>query len=323
MIPAYQVSAELTLEVCFAIAELDSNPSREDITEFTGKDGRRIREAIKISREFGILRHSEGEITLKTDYARDLQMFNPNERYLILYDALLHHQPFMQFLSYLKKDYSAHQAAQRINAVYDISSDSEHIQDYFLRYGEYAGILRQDTNPEVDIETELIPNTGGNGTAEQLLDSLESEAEIRLYLETTLGEETIQSIDPDVVDQLTEAFKIFVQDPRKSIEESGRAIEDYLRELGVELGSDDRDYQGASGIVPLTNHLKGDDLIEKTHQKFIFDLAERRNRAAHGKDTESMQRWRITPEAGLSTAMDAVIVIRSIHIEINDSGGVL
>jgi len=113
---------------------------------------------------------------------------------------------------------------------------------------------------------------------------------------------------------LTEAYLKHANAPRDSISAGGRAFEDFLRNLGDTYGDEERDYSSASGIVPVCNHLQGDNFVERIHKRRIFAFAEIRNKGgAHGDDAEQLERWTTSPEMSLSAAIDATLLIRSVY----------
>lgn len=324
MLPAYYVSPNALLEIAFAVAELDEGVGSEEISSFTGLKNRTVKESIKVGAELGLFIQN-GQINpveLEPSYERDLTMFSPDDRHLILYDALLHYQPFMQFISYLNTGYDPKDAARRVNTVHQISNKPDYVEDYFLRYGEFAGILESNDGVTVTIKSGGLPGDPPE-SIERLRVGLESEAEVRLYLTELLGDDVAGTLPEDVMDQLSGTFLSYSSDPRDSVTEAGRAIEDYLRWMGNQHGSAGRDYSGASGITPLANHLKGDSLITETHKKKANSIASRRNKAAHGRSSGTMVRWTITEDGALSTALDTAILVRSISRKIDTGDHIL
>lgn len=322
MLPAYYVSPKKLLKVAFAVAEIGENPDQEAVQNFTGFNNRVVREAIKIGEELSLFIEEENDLgyNLDSGYKRDLSIFSPSDRSLILYDALLHYQPFMQYISYLNTGYTPTEAARQVNTVTKIASGHEYVEKYFNRYGEYAGALSVNDEVKIEIDSGTLPGNPSE-PIDRLQESLASEAEVRLYLETLLGEEMAGELPVDIMDQLVGAFTAYASDPRDSVTEAGRAVEDFLRWMGNEKGSQNRDYAGATGITPLANHLKGDSLITEIHKKNLQSLGSCRNKAAHGRSSGTMNRWKISEEGALSITLNSVITIRSVYhfIEADES----
>lgn len=192
----------------------------------------------------------------------------------------------------------------------EIASGEEYMQTYFERLGLYAGILTEGGG--VSIEVREIP-TDSTHSIEHLREALDSELEIRIYLDEILGEELMSFLDDDTKADLANGYLKHTKSPRDAISATGRAFEDFLRHTGDEYGSDDRDYESASGIIPVVNHLQGDDLVKRVHKRRVFALAEIRNKGgAHGDDTEVLERWDTSPEVALDCAISATLLMRSI-----------
>lgn len=310
MFPSYQVSPEDILEVLFAISELGESTSQEQIAEFTGESKRKVRESVKVLDELNII---VGEQTFDLDIRYDnlIQQLTPEERSAVIEEALVSYQPFIDYATYLNQGYTSKQAAQKVYSANEVASSREYLQKYLERLGKFSGVLSDDGDLIVEIR-EIPANS--TVSIEQLRDALDSKFEVRIYLDEVLGEEIMNFVDEDTKKDLTDSYLKHGSDPRASVSAAGRAFEDFLRNVGDTYGSEDRDYSTGSGIIPVGNHLQGDDLIRKVHKRRIFAFAEIRNKGgAHGDDAEKLERWKTSSEIGLSQAMEATLLIRSIY----------
>lgn len=321
MFPSYVVPPEDVTEVLFAISQLDNNANREDIARFSDVSNRKARESIKVLNEIGIV-IGDDKHTVELPYRDLIEKLPPDERGATIEEALLEYQPFVDYATYLTQGYSSEQASQMVFAANDgISNDAEYLQTYFERLGKYSGILTNEG--DVSIEIREIP-ADSTHSIEKLRESLDSQLEIRVYLNNVLGDELMHFLDNDTKSDLADAYYKHSRDPRDSISATGRAFEDFLRHLGNQYGSEDRDYGSASGIVPLINHLQGDNLIKRIHKRRVFSLAEIRNKGgAHGDDAEVLERWDTSSEIALDSAITATLLIRSIYLYVSDDKLVL
>lgn len=310
MLPSYVVPPEDIVEVAFAISELDKEADQQELSEFAGESKRKVRESIKVLREIGIV-VGEEDHTLSIRFDDLIQQLPPTERNAVIEETLISYQPFIDYATYLNQDYSSYRAAKMVNTAHEISSNSDYAQKYLERLGEFAGILSEDD--ELTVEIRELP-TDSTESIEKLRDALDSKLEVRVYLDEVLGEEVMAFLDEDTKGDLTEGFTKHATAPRASISATGRAIEDFLRNVGDFYGSNDRDYSSASGIIPVCNHLQGDNLLERLHKRRIFSIAEIRNKGgAHGDDAEKLERWDTSPEISLQCALSATLIIRSIY----------
>jgi len=299
MFPSYQVPPEDIVEVVFAISELGENTSQEQISEFTGESKRKVRESIKVLNELNII-VGEQNFDLDIRYDNLIQQLTPEERGAVIEEALVSYQPFIDYATYLNQGYTSKQAAQKVYSANEVANSGEYLQKYLERLGKFSEVLSDDGNLAVEIR-EIPANS--TVSIEQLRDALDSKFEVRIYLDEILGEEIMNFVDEDTKKDLTDAYLKHVSDPRASISAAGRAFEDFLRNVGETYGNEDRDYSTGSGIIPVGNHLQGDDLIRKIHKRRIFAFAELRNKGgAHGDDAKKLERWKTSSEVSLSTS---------------------
>lgn len=319
MIPAYKVPAEVMMEVVYAISQVGPNADKEEIKRFTDTSDRRLTESLKLAKELGLVEGDES-YSVKHTYREKINDVSRDDRDVILNRALIQYRPFRSFVNYYRKGYSLEDAARQTNVIHDVASDEKYIREYFERFGKQASLLEtSDSELEFSVEAREIP-VSSIESVEALRNALETEAEIRFYLEETLGSETVSRIDEDTEDDLVKAFSEHVEDPRDAITASGRALEDYLRDLGKKEGDTPEDYEDASGAGQLANELKSDSVIRETQKKRAMALSEIRNKGgAHGDDQQTGNRWRASPEVALSAAIETTLLISSID-EIVENG---
>lgn len=312
MIPARSVPADDLMEVVFAISQAGSNVTQEKIEEFTGFGGRKVRESIKMGEEIGLI-VGDDHYTVANGYRQKINEISKNDRDVILNRALIQYRPFRVYGTYIRKGYTPDEAARRANAIYEVASEWEYLDKHFRKLGSYAGILDLSSDtPEVTIQDREIP-TSSVESVESLRDTLASEAEVRFYLEETIGDEVIQLIDTDTEDELVKSFLEHAESPRDSITASGRAIEDFLRDLGKRKGEGTDAYESANGTGELADGLKNDAIIREVQKKRAHALSAIRVKGgAHGDDQRTGERWDVGPEIALSTAMETTLLIGSI-----------
>lgn len=300
------------MEVVYSVSQVGPDASKEEVESFTDFSTRKIRECIKIGNELELVK-GDGEYSVTHPYRQKIDEVSIDNRDVLLNRALIQYRPFRTFGTYIRKGYSACESARKTNVVHDIASDSEYIKDYFERFGEYAGIVdRGGESFEINVENREIPIDSVE-SVEALRNALESEAEIRFYLEETIGAEIIARIDEDTEDELVKAFSQHAEAPRDSITASGRALEDFLRDLGRQQGTDLEKYESAGGVAEVADRLKGDSIIRNVQLKRAHAVSAIRNKGgAHGDDRQTGDRWRTEAEIALSTAMETTMLIASI-----------
>ncbi|MDZ5812960.1 hypothetical protein U4E84_16590 [Halorubrum sp. AD140] len=312
MFPAYVVPPADITEVLFALSELNDEADQDAVAQFVDESTRKVRESIRVLRELNVV-VGDDALTVNIEYDYLVQQLPPSERSAIIERALLNYQPFIDYATYLKRGYSSEQATQMVFAANaDLSNDAEYVQTYFERLGTYSGILTEEG--DVSIEVREIP-TDSTQSIEKLREALDSELEVRIYLDEILGEELMNFLDEDTKSDLVSGYMKHSSSPRDGISAIGRSFEDFLRHIGADFGSEDRDYGTDSGIIGIVNHLQGDDLVRKVHKRRVVSLAEIRNKGgAHGDDTEVLERWDTSSEVALNSAITATLLLRSIYL---------
>ena len=324
MIPAYQVKPEDMMEVVYAVSQIGPHAKRDDIQHFTDLSDRVIRESLKLANEFELI-EGEENYSVTTSYRQKIDDVSIDDRDVLLNRALIQYRPFRTFGQYVRKGYPVREAARKTNVIHDIASDSEYIQGYFIRYGGYADILEKKDEGELEIEitSREIPIESVE-SVEALRDAIESEGQIRFYLEETIGSEIMAQLDEDTEDDLAKAFSEHAESPRDSITASGRALEDFLRDLGRNHGSNVQDYEDAGGAGEVADELKGDAIIREVQRKRAQALANIRNKGgAHGDDRQTGDRWRTSAELALSVAMESTLLIASVCELVEEGNQVL
>jgi hypothetical protein len=229
---------------------------------------------------------------------------------LILRRALLGFRPFEMLTEGLALGENAPTAARKAARLLDI--DDRHIErlDVLLGWGADLDIL---TNGDggykltEELRTRAIDEVGGISA-----EDVESEAKARLYNARRLGRDAHNYLDEVDRQLLADALLEHESAPRKSVEDSGQALEDFLRELADDNGfaAEAKKANGAGQLASIL-HTKG--LIHSHHQKLVDAVSTPRNATAHKKDKKTLTPWEITPLGAFSTHSMTLTVIRSIY----------
>jgi hypothetical protein len=182
--------------------------------------------------------------------------------------------------------------------------------DVLLRWGTDLGMFEYGENG-LQLVAELRASV--QELAPMLsADDLESEAKARLYNAKNLGRDANNYLDETDRQLLADALIAYVTNPRKSLENSGQAFEDFLREIANDNGLAG-DAKKANGIGQLGNLLYTKGVIHNHHQKLADGISTARNATAHRKDKKTLTPWTITALGAFSVHSMTLAVIRSIH----------
>jgi Mn-dependent DtxR family transcriptional regulator len=312
MIPAYKVPSEDIMEISYAVSQVGPDATQSEIQAFTGFSERKVTEGLKILVELNVVQR-EDDYTIASMYRKKINEVDIQDRSVLLNRALIQYRPFRTFGSFLRKGYPEDNAAKKTNVLHEIANDPDYIIEYFERLGSYAGLVKRDEGEmELTIEGKEIP-VDSVESVEALRNALESEAEVRFWMEETVGTEIVAGLDEDTEDEIVKAFSEHAESPRDSITASGRALEDYLREVARQEGANNDKLEEASGTGQVANLLSEESIIRSVHTKRAVSLSGIRNKGgAHGDDQQTGNRWRTEAEVALIVAMETTLLISSI-----------
>lgn len=229
---------------------------------------------------------------------------------LILRRALLGFRPFEVLSEGLALGENAPTAARKAALLLDVDDRHTERFDVLLGWGADLGILTNGDGSyklTAELRTSAIEKVGGIST-----EDVESEAKARLYNARRLGRDAHNYLDEVDRQLLADALLEHDSTPRKSVEDSGQALEDFLRELADDNGLA-AEAKKANGAGQLASLLYAKGLIHSHQQKLVDAVSTLRNATAHKKDKKTLTPWEITPLGAFSAHSMALTVIRSIY----------
>ncbi len=288
-VPNHKVSAEVIYETASCLS-LDGNKDIASLSSYAGISSSYMSSSLLTLQMLNI---SNSEHILTEDVKKLLEKYptkiNAND---FLKEILLRWDPFVMFLAYLSKGYSFKQAMEKVNYTYPFDK-KEFALELFTKW-------IKDLNVSIEnIETNLSNQT------EYILKQYSQ----KVYLCNILPEDVYNFIDEDIKLNLLSAIENFLT-PEKSISDTGKAIEDFLR-----LIDNDKNPQPSStnGIGQISNELKGKNIIHQKLNKICEALGDIRNMAGHSKEKITLVPWKLTVNAAISYFHIAISTIISIY----------
>lgn len=223
-------------------------------------------------------------------------------------DALLAYRPFESICEGLVVGESFGQAARHTAVALGLGSREEANLGLLKQWGTELGILT-GTEP-VALSPDL--RAAVEALAANPVAGVSSNAEARLYVSSALGRDAFDQLDEVDRSLLARAVTECDGDPSTSVEASGQALEDYLRELCGSNGLA-QDAAKVNGAGQLGGLLRQNNLIHPHHVKLIDSASTLRNAKAHKKDKQTVTPWTITPLGARTAFGMAVLAIESIH----------
>ena len=298
-----------TLSAFMEAVAVHSTSDAAELADFAGFSPKTASRALPSLETLGVVeRNSAGVYRIKAEGVT--RGMSPDAAALILRRALLGFRPFEMLTEGLVLGESAPTAARKAALLLDVDDRHAERFDVLLGWGADLGIL---TNGDggyklaAELQSSAIEEVGGISA-----EDVESEAKARLYNARRLGRDAHNYLDEVDRQLLADALLEHESTPRKSVEDSGQALEDILRELAEDngLAAEAKKANGAGQLASLL-HTKG--LIHSHHQKLVDAVSTPRNATAHKKDKKTLTPWEVTPFGAFSTHSMALTVIRSIY----------
>ena len=201
-------------------------------------------------------------------------------------------------------------AARKTALLLEVDDGHTERLNILLGWGADLGILESGDNGYkliAELDARNVREVDGISA-----DDVESEAKARLHNARRLGRRANNYLDEVDRQLLADALLEHETRPRKSVEDSGQAFEDFLRELASDNGLA-AEAKKANGAGQLASLLYTRGLIHSHHQKLADAISTPRNATAHKKDKKTLTPWEITPLGAFSTHSMTLTVIRSIY----------
>ena len=224
--------------------------------------------------------------------------------------ALQSYRPFELLCEGLAFGEDVNEAIRKTSVLLNISESDRHKFDILIKWGTDIGILDKD-NEEVGLSRELILDPEQDLGVININD-LESEAKARFYNSRQLGRAVNNFLDEVDRRLLANALLSYMSNPSDSVEKSGQALEDFLRELAQKRGFSN-EAKKANGAGQLANTLLQKGVIHSHQQKLVDAVSTLRNATAHHKDKKTLAPWTITELAAFTTFTTTLVAIRSIY----------
>lgn len=298
-----QCTPHVLVESLDAISALRSDATKQRIAEYVGKTPDYVRRALLIGAELGVLEQDEDIYRIPNQCNQDSET--------LLREALGDYQPFVFFCLRINKGDTDLVASRKVKALYQYENTPEGIANFFGRWGIASDLLKE-VGGRVTLNFTLRSPLSVPFTSD-LLDRISARTFVLDNLNSYAG-----SISDHEVDLLTNSALKFKSDPRGSIDDAGRAVEDQLRTLSKKAGVD---VSKKGGIIEIVNEMrsKNKDHLHSKHWEIFTILGHMRNMSTHSKDRLTELPWAISPELALSYCVMSIRALRSAYVYINEA----
>lgn len=306
------------LEACAA----HPSPDIEAVARFAGFSAATAKRALTSLETLGLVSHGSdgGDGIWRATADGVVRGMKKESAALVIRHALQGFRPFEALCEGLAIGEDAATASRKAALALGLNDVSSKRLAILLRWGADLGIL-EDGDDGLLLRPELKPGALPGAPFLTAAD-LESEARARLYDASHLGRDANNYMDETDRKLLADALLAYDTQPRDSVENTGQAVEDFLREVAGDKGLVSEAGK-LNGIGQLANLLHTKGVIHSHHQKLADAVSTMRNAAAHRKDKKTMTPWTITPLAAFSVHSTALTAIRSIHKYVTSGGQIL
>lgn len=297
-----------TLAAFMQAVSAHTSRDQGELASFAGFSPSTAKRALPTLETLGVIeRDADGVYRIAADGVQ--RGMSDDAAALVLRKALQGFRPFEALVEGLALGEKSATAVRRAAHLVDV--DARHVDrlTLLLQLGVDLGIL--ESNGDYKLVAELQPDAVDR-LAPIAAGDLESEAKARLYNARRLGRDANNYLDEVDRKLLADSLLAYESDPRKSVADSGQALEDFLREVAVanNLATDVAKLNGAEQVATL---LYSNAVIHTHHMKLVAAVSVPRNATSHKKDKKTMVPWEITPLAAFSTHTTTLTIIRSIY----------
>jgi len=301
-----EVSADAIMEAVEGICLAGSKGLvAEEVANYIGKTKEYARRCINLAIQLKMIKELDGKYIVETE-SEDISQAKKEQWPIFFRKFLQRYQPFLLFVSLINRGNSTEEACRKVKIIYGISTDVKIIRKSLITWGKYADILEMGTKDavKVKISTEPTPDY-----IKELIEALESDIKVRIYMANKLTDEVFGYLQHDEIEFLVKGLRRHQNDPRGSIEDAGKAFEDFLRRIGVNKGVD---LSKSSGIGQCAQSLRKADVIMQKHIEMCEHVNAFRLAAAHSKEKSTLTSWKINSDAAIETVLTILTLIRSI-----------
>lgn len=312
-LPSHKVPLTIVADIITFIAEKPTS-KLEDIMLYTNKSKSYITSGLRIAKMLEIITDDEQD----TKYVVKKEAMNAlgktpsvEIKINIMRKYIQQYEPFISFVQFCMNDNTVTEAAQKVFALYNFKGKNfEMLRDLFTSWGNTTEIFSIESDKIVldsiiDAEFKRI---------ESPYLALDNDMAIRLYIGNRLGTDLSALMDPVDIDELTNALKKYHKESREAIGCAGRAFENYLRRIAINVGVD---VSTKNGITQIIEFVKSNKKIHSKHNSIGGSIGAIRNMSGHGVDPKELEPWELTPQSALAFIELVISTIRSLYMFIN------
>lgn len=266
---------------------------KEDIVKYINKTRNYVLKTIDFLLELSIINEDKNKIiSLKTNNQINSDDFTSCK--IWFNNQMVNFKPFAEYIYFLSKKFDKSQATKLVKSIYDINIDDSEISKIFDKWIKNIDI-------KISIEENGLQN----------IKNLELATTNLIIANKFLKEhfeDYYSQISSEVMLDLQNALCNSKTNPEESINDTGRALEDFLR---IDLNSN-INLSKCTGISQIANKFNHEGKFPTKLNNIAMGLASIRSMGkAHGVDKKENQRWKIQRETALYNIMLTISLMKS------------
>ena len=298
-------SWELAIDILSIIYEYqikNRKCSEEDILVYTDKTRSYLFKTLNYLIELRCIVNDNDSYTINSEYYKKIDGSRDSLSYPIK-ESLISYKPFSEYIYYISRGKSPDEAVRLVKTLYSLKDANATISKIFDKWVKFANVQLSVKSKSIGI----TPQLASNESIRNLQDALDNKALALRYIKEELGDLYIQ-VSPDVINDLCSALQNINIDTSESINDTGRALEDFLR---IDLKSG-LDLSKCAGIAQIAAEFNRFEKYPNKLNNVVSGLANIRSMGkAHGVDKDLNQRWVITKSSAAIYIITVLAIIKS------------
>lgn len=303
----YQVPVDTILTVAEAVNFLGT-PSAKEVAAFAGVGSTTAYKALVNAGPLGFTKKEDSD---KYAYvcSDPLKGISSADKKLLFRRLLQSYKPFELLCEFLVYGENESNAKRKAAVLLRDNSLEDRVFPVLITWGIDVGILSRGEDNRIQLSESQKKELEAVGEALEV--SLANEFEIGLYLSKRLTAQCYEFLENPERRRLVRAFKDSGKNHERSCEESGKALENFLRLIAATKCID---VSNRNGIVQIAEELSKNKAIHAKHKSMCVGLSAVRTVSAHDRDKVSNVPWTKTPEMALAALSYNLCLMRSIYL---------
>jgi hypothetical protein len=307
------VSAEFLMDVAKAVASSPHPLTRKDLQNSFKKSEVYVSSAISQCLQLGLVCVQDDNYVSSDKYRDLIKRSDRSQLHIPLRQALQSHPPYLLYLDFISKGYSAEESANLTVGIFRITSPKERVEKAFKNWGLQTGLIVIDNTgnlsiPEAEkgLPTEYV---------ESLIKALRADLQAKIFLIETMSQQAFAYLTEKSIgiEDLSDALIKYETDSQNSANKACQTFEHFLYKLGEDVGVN---LKTCNGIIEYADTIRSakNGVILKNQWHICHGIGGLRNMAHHSPDKETGREWNFTPQGAIISSLIIPTTIRSIFL---------